>query len=189
MSSLYPKHEHSSSAFWFRLRRVRNAGFHSLDPVRVRSELEKLADNWQDLPLPAKRQRMFNHFRHLTLKGANIIEDTKRKLWWARSLSPASMDWQEAFRYVRMLVLDDESGWRLPTIIELKTLFHPQERAFPPLFRIERTGYWTRLWSSTSQGLPVVTVSCFDVSSGDVTERPPTETHLQVLAVCDATSG
>lgn len=81
----------------------------------------------------------------LTARG-NVVLDAATGLTWQKSGSPATKTWQEALAYCQDSVVDGYTDWRMPTVMELRTLVD-YTRVSPALdpvrFVNAGNGFWT----------------------------------------------
>jgi hypothetical protein len=91
----------------------------------------------------------------LALFTDNIYKDPTTKLLWTKTDNFEDIEWAAADRYCGSLTLADLSGWRLPTIDELKELFDPSidsVRHIRKPIRLTSAGVWssTRIGSGSA---------------------------------------
>lgn len=60
---------------------------------------------------------------HYEFVSANIVRDLRSGFWWDKNGPRHGLTWDDAVQYCETLVVDGKSGWRLPTLDELKTLY------------------------------------------------------------------
>ena len=77
-----------------------------------------------------------------------IAEDELTGLKWIKD-SPGGFDWQDANTYCNELTIEDDSDWRLPTLLELEGI---DSHAVTIFTDIEKESFYTAVyWSNTPQ--------------------------------------
>lgn len=128
-----------------------------------------------------------NQTRFVT-NNDNTISDNQSGLTWYASGSESSMDWTAAASYCSSL----GSGWRLPTMEELKTLVDAWKASNGPLIplgsylhsqgfsNLQTTPNKSYYWSSKAEDATYAWLVCF--ASGSNVMRAKTSAHY-VIAV------
>jgi hypothetical protein len=90
--------------------------------------------------------------RFVISSGAAL--DAFTGLTWQQAMSPGGMDWSDAATYCTTLTAGGKaSGWRVPDIRELASIFDESQEALPLWDPIAfMSGPATELWSSTAVG-------------------------------------
>lgn len=87
---------------------------------------------------------------------ANRVDDVTTGLTWEKTPSPSGKTWEEALAYCEGQTTDGYTDWRLPNVMELRTLVD-YARIFPAIdttkFVESGVSYWT---GSTCAGIPGV---------------------------------
>jgi hypothetical protein len=83
----------------------------------------------------------------VVLNGEGVL-DSSTRLVWEREPSPFHGTWMEAGPYCAEKRIGGASGWRVPTVDELKSLIEPEQHdpALPrghPFQNIKSAIYWT----------------------------------------------
>jgi hypothetical protein len=104
--------------------------------------------------------------------GNGTVVDTKTGLTWEQSEGFPSppLDWPTAKAFCANLNLGGRSGWRLPTLKELFTLFDPTVDTTAPAFAVDPHAFGSPIastfWSSTLvPGTTMVWVERWDGSN------------------------
>jgi hypothetical protein len=79
----------------------------------------------------------------------NLVSDTATGLVWAKAASAASKTWQEALAICRSQVIDRYNDWRLPDVLELRSLI-AYIRVSPAIDPAVFAGIDAAFWTSTS---------------------------------------
>jgi Protein of unknown function (DUF1566) len=86
---------------------------------------------WPDWPMPSPvsltgipgdPQRNLPNAQSYDTGHPDIVIDNVTHLVWQRTMAPAELTWTEAQTYCAALVLDGQTGWRVPSRIELVSL-------------------------------------------------------------------
>lgn len=110
--------------------------------------------------------------KSFSLEGSNadqmIVVDNNTGLRWQQTIKNASLSFNSAQTYCSSLTYGGETGWRLPTIIELFTIADTDSSIFPT----SSYPFWSssssknRAYYMLKNNLPLVR---FDISSNDTT--------------------
>jgi len=133
------------------------------------------APPWSQI-LPAdKRFKLVMH--------EQAVLDRETGLVWQRYPFFQTFDWVGAKQFCYQLLIDHCGGWRLPTVVELRTLIDESHKpALPdgnPFGNIQNSYYW----SSTANAEFSGKVDLVDFTSGYVDYRDQTDTNWYVIAV------
>jgi hypothetical protein len=121
-------------------------------------------------------------FAVLEAFGQEAVMDLTTRLIWERSPHPTEVTWSTATTRCALKTVGGQSGWRLPSFIELMTLVEPpphQASAVPalppghPFQGIKAGAYWTSN-SSSSQPAHAYAV---DLLRGDVAPHEKTRAN------------
>jgi hypothetical protein len=111
------------------------------------------------------------------------VLDRTTQLVWERLPHSTAVTWVTATTRCSLKTAGGQTGWRLPTFIELMTLVEPPLRkkadspALPPghpFQEVQAGAYWTINDSSTQPGLAYTV----DLLQADVVPRDKTQSHL-----------
>ncbi|KHK01057.1 hypothetical protein NY78_3598 [Desulfovibrio sp. TomC] len=78
----------------------------------------------------------------------NVVVDTTTGLIWEKTASAASKSWAEALAYCQNQTVDGYTDWRLPDIMELRTLVDYTK--ISPAINNTFVGSGTFYWSSST---------------------------------------
>ena len=84
----------------------------------------------------------------LTVQG-NLVADASSGLVWAKSASAVAQTWQEALAVCRTQIIDRYNDWRLPDIMELRTIID-YTRVSPALDATVFVGVDSVIWTSST---------------------------------------
>lgn len=107
--------------------------------------VEPPPDEWAHWPMPNPTGTGLPHESDYADNGNGTITDNVTGLVWQAAVAQESYSWQEANQYCRDLALDN-GGWRLPTAIELESLWdYTRARpAIDPIFTgTPGEGFWS----------------------------------------------
>ena len=79
----------------------------------------------------------------------NLVTDASSGLVWAKSASAVAQTWQEALAVCRAQVIDRYNDWRLPDIMELRTIVD-YTRVLPALEATVFGGVDSVIWTSST---------------------------------------
>lgn len=89
-----------------------------------------------------------NQFSFVTAYYLNLTKDAVSRLIWDRNGTNYTMDYYAAENYCASKTIDWYSGFRLPTMVELESIFKYDQGTMPKVndwfFRIKWESYWTK---------------------------------------------
>jgi hypothetical protein len=113
--------------------------------------------------------------------GQQAVLDLSTQLIWERSPNPTEVTWSTAHSRCALKTIGGQTGWRLPSFLELMTLVEPlppQASAIPtlppghPFQGIKTKAYWT----SDSSSSKVTHAYTVDLLRADVATRDKRQT-------------
>lgn len=117
---------------------------------------------------------------HFAIEG-DTVRDVRTGLLWQRAVPAEAYTWGNANTYCQSLSLAGLTGWRLPTVKELRSLvdirtYRPaaDQTVFPNTGRFR---YWT------STGALGGYMWAVDFDYGAISKRGPTEPYIRVRCV------
>ena len=117
--------------------------------------------------------------------GTGIVYDKKNRLEWTDTTSPSPTATRDVREWVASHNRGSQSGWRVPTVPELQSLYDPEASGMGtscPAGKVRVSApikfYCSEIWTTRSNSWIV-----FDFSTGQVRGSPTDKTLQRALAV------